>query len=126
MRKRLKMDAGIKSLLMGLLAGTILFLLASVVLAFVMTKSDISYPVIRYVCFGITAAASLTAGFVGKKRSRLKGICAGLIAAALLVVPVFLLTVLVNRFRFSEEILLLLPVGLLFGAIGGIISSNMR
>ena len=126
MRKRLKMEPGVKSVLFGVLAGECFFLLASVVFAFVLTKKDVAYPTIACVCFVVTAAASFIAGYIGKRRCKLKGIYAGMIASAAIIVPIVLLAAVVNRFGLCAEVFLLFPVGLLCGAIGGIISSNAR
>ena len=126
MKTKVRLHPEVKGLLLGTAAGCIAFLCASLVAALILTKSDISYHTIKYVCFGVTAVSSFLAGFIAKKRSKLKGILAGLLSSAILVAAIFILLVIVNRCGFGEDAYLLIPSGLLFGVLGGIISSNMR
>lgn len=115
-----------KGILIGSAAGIIAFIFLSMIAALILTKSDIAYHTIKYVCFGAVAVSSFFAGYIGKKRTKLKGITAGLLASSVLVVTVFTILIIANHGSFGEDAYLLIPSGLLFGMLGGIISSNLR
>lgn len=126
MKSKCRLHPEVKGILLGSAAGTIAFLCASLVAALILTKSDIAYHTIKYICFGIVAVSSFLAGFIGKKKTKMKGIVAGLLASSVLVLLIFALLIAANHCRFGEDAYLLIPSGLLFGVLGGIISSNMR
>lgn len=116
----------VRRLLIGTGTGILCFLLGSLILAFILMKKDLSYSSIKIGCFTLTVISSFAAGFISKKKNRQKGIVCGLLAAVPLVLLELALLALFNRFHTSEEALLLIPAGILFGMIGGIISSNLR
>ena len=126
MKQKFRLQPDLKGILLGAVSGSAFFLCVSLITALLLTKSDISFHTIKYVCFGATVVSSFLAGFIAKKKARLKGILAGLLSSSVLVAAVFIILVTVNRCRFGEDAYLLIPSGLLFGVLGGIISSNMR
>ena len=126
MKAKVKLNTDLKSLLCGVLTGAAFFITASFAAAFILTKNDLSYLTVKYTFVIFTVLSAFIAGYMGKRRCKMKGITAGLITSAVLVALIFAVLLVINGFSIGEEALLLLPVGLLFGALGGIISSNMR
>ena len=116
----------LKGIAVGIAVGALLFMAFSVLLAFVLTKNDMAYGAVKGLLTGMTVIAAFIAGFTAKKQSKMKGILAGLAAAGGLTAIIFLVAALLNRFQISPEMLVLLPAGALAGALGGIVSSNMR
>lgn len=126
MKAKNRLDPNVKGILYGAIAGTVFFVIASLITAFILTKEDVSYHTVKYICFGLTITSSFIAGFVAKKKAKLKGILAGVISSSFLIAAVFMVLLLLNRFKIGEDAYLLIPSGLLFGVLGGIISSNLR
>ena len=126
MKAKVKINTDLKSLLCGVITGAAFFIVSSLVAAMILTKNDLSYQTVRYILSILTVISACIAGYIGKRRCKMKGIAAGLITSAVLVALVFIGLLLINWFSIGEEALLLLPTGLLFGALGGIVSSNMR
>ena len=126
MRQEQYMQIYYRRLLIGSGTGVVCFLIGSAVTAFLMTKSDLSVTAITMICFSLTAIAGFLAGFVAKKGNKQKGIVCGFLAAVPPVLLELILFFAFNQFSMKEEVFLLIPVGLLCGMIGGIISSNLR
>lgn len=126
MKQKHKNGAGVKSLLTGTAAGAVIFLLASMITALILTKSDLSYQTIRFICFATTAVSGFVSGFVGRRGAPIKGILAGAVSSTALTVLILVSVLAVNGLACTEEVLLLVPVGVCFGMAGGIISSNLR
>ena len=126
MKRTYKMNAEVKRLLLGAGAGIIFFLIGTLVTSFVLTKNDLSYRSIKYITFAVTAASAFIAGFIAKKKNRIKGIACGAIASSAVLALVYLILLPLNGFQVTEDAFLLLPSGLLFGVLGGVISSNVR
>ena len=123
-KKRINTDA--KRLLIGAGMGISFFLLIDLIAAFVLTKTDLSYPVIRYVMvFGVAFSAAL-GGFVAKRKNRIKGLVCGLISGAAVLFSAYLLLFIFNGYEMTGEALLMIPAALICGTTGGIISSNLR
>lgn len=117
---------GVRSLLIGTAAGLLFFLTASLVTALILTKSDLPYHTIKYVCFAVTMVSGFLSGFIGRRGAPLKGILAGALSSLLLTVVILCAVMAVNGFACREEVFLLLPAGVFFGMLGGIVSSNLR
>ena len=126
MNKRHKMETGIKHLLIGTAVGALFFLTASFIAAIILTKSDLSYRSIEYTCFAVTAASCFLAGFISRRGGQFRGIAAGAISSLVLSVLITLVFTASCGFNYSGEVYLLLPAGVVFGMLGGIVSSNLR
>ena len=126
MKTTIKNNPAIKRLLIGAATGIIFCLLSTLITAFILTKNDLSFNTVKYLCFAVIAASCSLAGFIGKKNNKMKGIVCGAITSLLVVFFVVLIVLLVNRFKTGEDVFLLVPAGLSFGILGGIISSNLR
>ena len=77
MKSKNRKNPEIRRLMIGASAGIISFLLISLLAAFILTKKDLSFPVIRYVVVFASAFSAALAGFVAKRKNRVKGILCG-------------------------------------------------
>ena len=126
MHTKSRINTDVKRIIKGTGAGLLSFLLESFIFAFVLTKNDLSLHTIKCVLFIVIAVSAMLAGFISKRKSHVKGIICGAISSIFLLLVEFSLLIGFNRFQLSQEALLLIPSGVLFGILGGIISSNLR
>ena len=126
MRVKDRLNPGIKHILTGTVTGLIFLLIATAVTAFVLTKSDLGYQLLRYTLCFMTAVAAFVAGFVSKKKNRLKGIVCGLISGMAVLAVVMAILLIVCGVNIRGESVLLIPSAMISGMLGGVISSNVR
>lgn len=74
-----------------------------------------------YVVIGLGA---LLSGFISNKKLKGRGIVNGLLSSAVYLLIYMMISLIVMRFQVGSNLLLLVPVVLLSGIIGGILSAN--
>lgn len=126
MKTKHRINPEIRRMMIGAGVGIISFLTISLLAAFILTKKDLSFPVIRYVVVFAAAFSAALAGFIAKRKNRIKGILCGLTVALAVLLPVGLLLIAFNGVDIAGEALLLIPTVFICGATGGVISSNLR
>ena len=126
MKLKTNKNADWRHLLIGMASGICVFLLSTVIMAVILTKNDLSYGAIKIACFFITIVSAFIAGFIGKKKNRMKGIVCGAVTSVFLLCFEYIVFIGNAGLHLSEEVVLLIPAGLSFGMVGGIVSSNMR
>ena len=126
MKSKHRVSAEFRRLMFGAGTGIATFLAMSLLAAFILTKKDLSYPVIRYVVVFAAALSAALAGFVAKRKNRIKGIVCGVLGGISVLIPVGALLFVFNGTGMAGEALLVIPAVILCGAAGGVISSNLR
>lgn len=107
------------SVFKGLLLTVIGFLLISFLIYKV---NDTSF--YYYLIFGFIALGSFIAGFISYKKLGGRGIVCGLFSAILIMFLIITITLISINFDVSPRILLIIPVCILSGVVGGIVSAN--
>lgn len=126
MKSKNRINPDLRRMIVGAITGITAFLVNSLLAAFILTKKDLSYPVVRYVVAAAAAFSAFLAGFAAKRKNHIKGFICGLSGGIAVLIAVMLLLVSFNGIKMAGESLLLIPIVLFCGAAGGIISSNMR
>ena len=121
-----KINSDIKRILTGAAVGTAVFFLFTMILALLLTKTDLSFTAVRLSCLAITAVSALIGGYTAKRKCKMKGIVCGTAVSGIQLLIILSLCFAINGFQSAGYLYLLAPACLLFGILGGIISSNIR
>ena len=109
----------ITSVLIGLFLFLLLFLIISI-LVYKVNDSEFYY----FMVYGSIALSAFYTGFVSYKKLGGRGIIIGLISSMILFSVIFLIVLFSMKFEISSKILVLLPVCVIPGIAGGILSAN--
>ncbi len=112
----------IYSVLFTLICQIILIILAS----YIITSSEKFYNSLNIFWFLITAISSLLSGLISGRIFKNRGILWGSINGLIDVFITVILLLCFSGLKISSDIFILIPCGLLPGAIGGIVSSNLK
>lgn len=106
--------------------GIIFTILLISILAIIMTKYDLNNSVINASVITICLIACMLSSFICAKYCRTKGIVSGSLIAGILTVIFFISIMSINKFDVIPIIYITIPLNILAGAAGGILSSNLR
>lgn len=110
------------SVLIGLIvAAAILIIFASV-----LVKNDISPEYLKYFWIILSALCGIISGGVAGKITDSRGFIWGSITSAIISICMLVFLFFINAFSLNIFSLLIIPVLVFFGALGGIISSNLK
>ena len=109
----------ITSVLIGLFLFLLLFLIISI-LVYKVNDSEFYY----FMVYGSIALSAFYTGFVSYKKLGGRGIINGLISSMILFSVIFLIVLFSMKFEISSKVLVLLPVCVIPGIAGGILSAN--
>lgn len=109
----------ITSVLIGLFLFLLLFLIISI-LVYKVNDSEFYY----FMVYGSIALSAFYTGFVSYKKLGGRGIIIGLISSMILFSVIFLIVLFSMKFEISSKVLVLLPVCVIPGIAGGILSAN--
>ena len=109
----------ITSVLKGLFVFLILFLIISI-LVYKVNDSEFYY----FMVYGSIALSAFYTGFISYKKLGGRGIIIGLISSMILFSVIFLIVLFSMKFEISSKVLILLPVCVIPGIAGGILSAN--
>jgi len=115
----------ISSLLKGLLASVIVTVLAFILLALIMVNTDFPQRLITPAIVLTTIVSVLTAGSVSTRGINSKGWLNGGIVGLVYMIFLYLISSLVyNDFSINKYVITMTAIGILAGAIGGIVGIN--
>ena len=78
----------------------------------------------KIIIYVIIGAGAMLSGFIANKKLRGRGYINGLLSAVIYLALYIVITLLLMHFKVNTIILILVPVGVLSGISGGIISAN--
>lgn len=115
----------ISSLLKGLLASVIVTVLAFILLALIMANTDFPQKLITPAVVLTTIVSVLTAGSVSTRGIHNKGWLNGSVVGLIYMIILYLVSSLVyNDFTIDKYVITMTAIGILAGAIGGIVGIN--
>ncbi len=115
----------ISSLLKGLLASVIVTALAFILLALIMANTDFPQRLITPAVILTTIVSVLTAGSVSTRGIHNKGWLNGSVVGLIYMIILYLVSSLVyNDFTIDKYVITMTAIGILAGAIGGIVGIN--
>lgn len=108
----------------AVIKGLIVFTLGIAVLSLIILKNNPNSTVFYCFAYLIIALGSFTGGFGAHKKLRGRGFLNGLTASAVYMAVILIATVLIMKFNFSSNILIIVPICLISGFLGGTVSAN--
>lgn len=110
--------------------GTLIGLIAAGIwislFALIITKEDFSSSFLPVFLLIAGFCGSFTASVIITRKTKIRGILSGLISAVIFSFLFMLICICAGKLQLHPKILLLLPVDLVGGMIGGVIAKNMR
>lgn len=116
----------LKSIVTGTCIGLIITTVLISVFAFILTKKDIEIKHLPSFIIISGAIGSFVASFFNTKKLKLRGILSGIISSLVFSGIYLLLCFILSGFSVSLTLFLTIPVNVLTGVIGAIISKNLR
>jgi len=118
---------GIAALLKGLLTAYIITIPAFMLFALILANTDFPYRLITPAVVVTTVLSVLTAGLVSTKGLKSKGWLNGSIVGAIYMIVLYCLSsIIYNDFSIDRYVVTMMIIGILTGAIGGIIGVNSK
>jgi len=115
----------ISQLLKGLLASCIITLLSFMLLSLILTNTDFPHRLISPSVVVTTIISIMTAGSVSTKGIRNKGWLNGSIVGLIYMIVMYLISSLIyNNFAIDRYVITMAVIGVLAGAVGGIVGIN--
>lgn len=115
-----------KPFVLGTLRGLAVFCVLYFILGFVMYKTNAEQTVLYYLVYLFIALGGFVCGVYVYKKIGGRGFLTGIISTAPYSIVVFLIFLLVNGFRVSDNILLVFVLTLSGGFLGGVTAANTK
>ena len=113
-------------LLTGTAAGLIAAFLLVCLLAFYITKKDVSIAKLPYYYTACCGIGCFICSFITSRKLKFRGILSGLICALIYSAVLLLITFILSGFAFSVHYAVIIIINIITGLIGGVISKNLR
>ena len=121
-----KNNSLIAAFLTGNCIGLFVFGIFASLFALILTKKDISDDTVRYFLLISAFFAAFSSSFYPAKKTAIKGILTGLINGIIQSAILIFLLLIINKFNVTFHTFIIIPIGLVGGATGGIIASNIK
>lgn len=106
------------------LKGLMIFLNGLGLLSLILLKNSTDSVVFYVFSFVIMALGGFFSGFSAYRKLRGRGFLNGIIASAIYMGIIFIFTIALMRFNISANILIIVPVCLISGFLGGTVGAN--
>lgn len=116
----------LKRVMIGSAVGAIAFFALLALTAMFLLKSGIHQSTLPFMAIGIAGIASFISGYTAVRPLRKKGIAYGAFSTIPLAVVIIAAILIANKIGIGMNTLIMLPVMLILGAVGGITAANMR
>ena len=125
------MESNQKTVFVSISKGVGISLIATLILlivfSLVLTYTNINENTINPVIMIITAISILIGSSIGNSKIHKNGLINGMLVGGLYVIAIYLVSSILNwRFSLNIQSLLMILIGIVFGALGGIIGVNRK
>ncbi len=118
---------GLKMILKGILVSYIITVPAFILFAFILSCTDFPVKFIRAVVILVSIASIAVAGATSTRKVKSKGwLNGGIVGFIYILILYFFSSIVFSDFRIGGNVLTMLVIGMLTGAIGGIIGINLK
>ncbi|MBR3767900.1 MAG: TIGR04086 family membrane protein [Clostridia bacterium] len=125
-KKLIKSSSKIVNIALSTLFGVFSAVIILMLCAFVLVKNDIPSEYIKFFWIPVSIVSGLISGLLAGKLTQSRGIIWGSLSSLIVAVIAFLTIFIFNSFSINLLTFLIIPLTVLFGAVGGIISSNLK
>lgn len=117
----------VKIFALNLVIEFILTIIMLFILSLLLSMTDLEEKIIEPAIIGITAFAIMVGGFITSKKIKNKGIVVGVIQGILYMLILYLTSSFINMdFTLSVKSFTMIGIGIVGGAIGGIVGVNIK
>ena len=117
----------LKTFVKCLIIEMIISILGMLILALVLSKTSVSDNIMGNVIIGISAFAISIGGFIGSRNLKIKGIFSGALQGIFYMLALYLISSIASQnFSVGIQGLVMIIVGIVAGAVGGIIGANIK
>jgi putative membrane protein (TIGR04086 family) len=118
---------GLMMILKGILVSYIITIPVFIIFAFILSCTDFPTKYVNAVVIIVTIASIVVAGAVSTRKVKSKGwLNGGIVGFLYILILYFLGSIVFNNFRLGGNVISMLIIGVLMGAVGGIIGINLR
>lgn len=110
--------------LFSVLKGLVVLMVGLSVVSVIVMKSTDFNLFTKLIVYGFILFGGFLSGFFANRKLKGRGIVNGILASLIYAVVFLIICVIAMGFNISPEILIVLPVSIVGGIIGGIISAN--
>lgn len=110
--------------LLSVLKGFAVSFAGLVLISFLLMNKGTFTTFTKIIIYVLIASGALLCGYLAHKRLRGRGIINGILSSAIYLIIYIIISLVLMRFQVDSNLLLLVPVVLLSGIIGGILSAN--
>ena len=116
------------NILKGVLISVIFTLICLTILALLLVNTNISENTIQPAIIGITATSIMFGSFLANRKMKKNGILNGCLVGFLYITIIYVISSIANKMNFSLNtgLIIMVTLGILGGAIGGIIGVNIN
>ncbi len=121
------MEKTINNIAKGVLIALITTFILLLVLATVLTYTNVNEKVINPVIIVITAISILIGSSIGNTKIKKNGLVNGAFIGGIYIMTIYLISSILNwKFGLKLESIIMIIVGMIFGILGGIIGVNKK
>jgi|GEM_PF-3369295 len=124
--KTKKGNTPLKTVVTGTAAGIIAAALFSAVIAFILTKNDVDQKYLPLFVYTAGGLGSFISAFMNTKKLQFRGIYSGLISSLVFSGLYLLICFILSGFSAKITLFITVPVNLITGVFGAIISKNIK
>lgn len=124
---KINKNSAIYSIFKGFVISIVLSLVLIFIYAIILVNTNIQENTIKPVIITITSISILIGSSISSIKIKSKGLVNGICVSLLYFVTFYLLSsIIVCGFSFSLSTIIMMSIGILIGAVGGIIGVNLR
>lgn len=124
--KRMLPDKPLLIYLVNALVGVVLTVICFFITSYLLVKGNDFSQFTKICLFIVIGISSALSGFLSQKRIKGRGYINGFLTASMYELMLLLLIACVMKFQISVQLLYTIPISLLSGTTGGIISANVK
>ena len=124
-KRTVKNHSKITIYMFSALKGLVLFLIGLLITSLLIIKNSSNDGIIFYIfSFVLMALGGFVSGFSAHKKLKGRGFINGVIAASIYLLVLFIIIIISMKFQVGTNILLIAPICLVSGFLGGMVSAN--
>lgn len=123
-KKKNKNQSKLLAYMLSAVKGLIVFVSGILIISLLLLKSSESSIVYFIASYFVIALGAFISGYSGYKSLRGRGYQNGLVTAGIYVAVIFILITALMRFNIDTNILLIIPISLVSGFVGGTVGAN--
>lgn len=126
MKKTLKNTNNVLKVLISVFIALLVSALILIIGAGILVKNDVSIELHKYFWLVLAAVSGIISGAFAGRITNSRGFLWGSLVGLISGIAIILVIYIVNSFSINMFTFFILPIFIIFGAVGGIISTNLK